>query len=577
VLIRLLRDRLGPYRRILAVMVVFQIVQTAATLALPTINARIIDNGILKHNEGYIRSAGVVMLGFSLVQVAFAIGAVYLGAKVAMSFGRDIRSAMFHKVTDFSAREVGSFGAPSLITRITNDVQQVQLFVVMACTMAVVAPITLVFGVVAALSQDVELSVILLFSVPIAGVVLGLLVANMVPAFQVMQDRIDQINRVLREQLSGIRVVRAFVREPQEKARFAEANSELTTTSLRAGRLMSAMFPTVNLIINLSSVAVLWFGAGPIQSGHLQVGSLVAYLTYLIQILMSVVMATFMISMMPRAAVSAGRIQEVIDTDSTVRSQENPEVITSSGAEIEFRSVGFRYPAADHAVLSNISFTTFPGETTAIVGSTGAGKTTLLQLIPRLFDVTEGSVLIGGVDVRRLDTAFLWSTLGLVPQRPYLFSGTVASNLAYGKPDATEAEMWEALEVAQATDFVKRMPGGLEAHVDQGGTNVSGGQRQRLAIARALVRKPAIYLFDDSFSALDLATDARLRAALKPYTAESAVLVVAQRVSTITAADRIIVLEDGEVVGMGTDDDLRVTCPTYAEIVQSQLGQRSAA
>jgi ATP-binding cassette, subfamily B, multidrug efflux pump len=577
VLIRLLRDRLGPYRRILAVMVVLQIVQTAATLALPTINARIIDNGILKHNEGYIRSAGVVMLGFSLVQVTFAIGAVYLGAKVAMSFGRDIRSVMFHKVTDFSAREVGSFGAPSLITRITNDVQQVQLFVVMACTMAVVAPITLVFGVVAALSQDVELSVILLFSVPIAAVVLGLLVANMVPAFQVMQDRIDQINRVLREQISGIRVVRAFVREKEEKARFAEANSDLTTTSLRAGRLMSAMFPTVNLIINVSSVAVIWFGAGPIQSGHLQVGSLVAYLTYLIQILMSVVMATFMISMMPRAAVSAGRIQEVIDTDSTVRSQENPEVITSSGAEIEFRSVGFRYPAADHAVLSNISFTTFPGETTAIVGSTGAGKTTLLQLIPRLFDVTEGSVLIGGVDVRRLDTAFLWSTLGLVPQRPYLFSGTVASNLAYGKPDATEAEMWEALEVAQATDFVKRMPGGLEAHVDQGGTNVSGGQRQRLAIARALVRKPAIYLFDDSFSALDLATDARLRAALKPYTAESAVLVVAQRVSTITAADRIIVLEDGEVVGMGTDDDLRVTCPTYAEIVQSQLGQRSAA
>jgi ATP-binding cassette, subfamily B, multidrug efflux pump len=576
-LIRLLRERLGPYRRIIAAMVVLQTVQTAATLTLPTINARIIDNGILKHNEGYIRSAGVVMLGFSLVQVVFGAAAVYLGAQVAMSFGRDIRGAMFHKVTDFSAREVGAFGAPSLITRITNDVQQVQLFIVMACTMAIAAPITLVIGIAAALHQDVRLSAILLFSVPIAAIVLGLLVANMVPAFQVMQGRIDQINRVLREQISGIRVVRAFVREPQEKERFDKANTELTSTSLRAGRLMSAMFPTVNVIINVSSVAVVWFGAGPIQSGHLQVGSLVAYLTYLIQILMSVVMATFMISMMPRAAVSAGRIQEVIDTDSTVRSPAAPEVVTSRGAEIEFHGVGFHYPAADHAVLNDISFATFPGETTAIVGSTGAGKTTLLQLIPRLFDVTEGSVTIGGVDVRRLDTEFLWSTIGLVPQRPYLFSGTVATNLAYGKPDATEAEMWEALDVAQATEFVSRMPGELEAHIDQGGTNVSGGQRQRLAIARALVRKPAIYLFDDSFSALDLATDARLRAALKPYTADSAVLVVAQRVSTITAADRIIVLEDGELVGMGSDEELRVTCPTYAEIVQSQLGERSAA
>jgi ATP-binding cassette subfamily B protein len=574
---RLLRERLGPYRRILAVMVVFQAVQTAATLTLPTLNARIIDNGILKHNQSYIRSTGMVMLGFSLVQVIFAAAAVYLGAKVAMSFGRDIRNTMFHKVTDFSAREVGTFGAPSLITRITNDVQQVQLLVVMGSTMALTAPITMIFGVIAALRQDVGLSVVILFSVPITAVILGLLVASMVPAFRLMQDRIDQINRVLREQITGIRVVRAFVREPLERRRFATANEELTDVSLRAGRLMSAMFPTVNLVINVSSVAVLWLGATRIQNGSMQVGSLVAYLSYLIQILMSVVMATFMISMIPRAAVSAGRIQEVIDTESTVRSPDAPKRVASNRPEVEFRGVGFHYPGADHPVLTDISFTTKAGETTAIVGSTGAGKTTMLQLIPRLFDATSGSVLIGGVDVRDLDTNFLWSSIGLVPQRPYLFTGTVASNLEYGKPGATEDEMWDALEIAQAAEFVRRMPGGLEARIDQGGTNVSGGQRQRLAIARALVRKPDIYLFDDSFSALDLATDARLRVALKPYTATSAVLIVAQRVSTITGADRIVVLEDGEVVGMGTDAELRADCPTYAEIVQSQIGEKEVA
>ena len=574
---RLLRQRLGPYRRIAAVMVVLQAVQTVATLTLPTLNADIIDNGILKHDERYILTTGAVMIGFSLVQVCFAAAAVYLGARVAMSFGRDVRGALFHRVTGFSAREVGAFGAPSLITRITNDVQQVQLLVVMAATMAIAAPITLVVGIFAALRQDVGLSAVLVINVPVAAAVLGTVVSRMVPAFRLMQVRIDQINRVLREQITGIRVVRAFVREPQEKARFANANAELTETSLRAGRLMASMFPTVNLIINLSSVAVLWLGASRIQSGHMQVGSLVAYLSYLIQILMSVVMATFMISMIPRASVSAGRIQEVIETESSVRSPERPVSVVSSGAEIEFRDVGFHYPGADHPVLAGISFTTLPGQTTAIVGSTGAGKTTLLQLVPRLFDVTEGAVLIGGVDVRELDTGYLWSSVGLVPQRPYLFSGTVASNLAYGRPDATEDEMWEALEVAQAADFVRSMPGRLEARIDQGGTNVSGGQRQRLAIARALVRRPDIYLFDDSFSALDLVTDARLRAALRPYTAEAAVLIVAQRVSTITAADRIVVLEDGAVVGMGTDAELRLACPTYAEIVQSQIGEREGS
>ena len=571
---RLLRERLGPYRRTIAVMLLLQSVQTTASLVLPTLNARIIDRGILRHNEAYIRSTGVVMLGFSLVQIVFAVAAVYLGAKVAMSFGRDIRSALFHQVTAFSAREVGSFGAPSLITRITNDVQQVQMLVVMACTMAIAAPITIVVGIIAALRQDLGLSAILGVSIPVAAAVLGTIVSRMVPAFRLMQERIDQINRVLREQITGIRVVRAFVREPLERTRFATANQELTDTSLRAGRLMASMFPTVNLVINASSVAVLWIGASRIESGQMQIGSLVAYLSYLIQILMSVVMATFVISMIPRASVSAGRIQEVIHTEPTVKSPAAPISPARGELDVEFRHTGFHYPGAEHPVLTDISFTTLPGQTTAIVGSTGAGKTTLLQLVPRLFDATEGSVRIGGVDVRDLDTSFLWSVVGLVPQRPYLFSGTVATNIAYGKPDASEEEMWEALEVAQAADFVRLMPGGLDARIDQGGTNVSGGQRQRLAIARALVRKPDIYLFDDSFSALDLTTDARLRVALKPYTQSSVVLIVAQRVSTIVSADRIVVLEDGEIVGMGTDAELRASNPTYAEIVQSQLGER---
>lgn len=573
----LLLARLGPYRRLLAAMVVLQALQTTASLVLPTLNARIIDRGILRHDQAYIRSTGAVMLGFSLAQIVFATAAVYLGAKVAMSFGRDVRSAMFHQVTGFSAREVGTFGAPSLITRITNDVQQVQLLVVMVCTMAISAPITIVVGVIAAVRQDLGLSAILAFSVPVAAVVLGLLVSRMVPAFQLMQVRIDAINRILREQITGVRVVRSFVREPEERARFAEANADLTDTSLRAGRLMASMFPTVNLVINGSSIAVLWVGASRIQAGHMQVGSLVAYLSYLIQILMSVVMATFMVSMIPRAAVSAGRIQDVIRTESTVRSPDEPVAPDRESLEVEFRRVGFHYPGAEHPVLKDVSFLTRPGETTAIVGSTGAGKTTLLQLVARLFDATDGTVLLGGVDVRDLDTELLWSVVGLVPQRPLLFSGTVASNLQYGKTDATESEMWEALEVAQAADFVRRMPGGLETRIDQGGTNVSGGQRQRLAIARALVRKPAVYLFDDSFSALDLATDARLRAALGPHTRNSAVLIVAQRVSTVVSADRIVVLEDGEVVGVGTDPELRAGCPTYAEIVQSQLGEREPA
>jgi ATP-binding cassette subfamily B protein len=572
VLLKLLRDRLGVYRRRLSLLVLLQAVQTMATLALPTLSARIIDHGILAHDNGYIRRVGGLMLGLSFVQVVFASGAVYLGAQVAMGFGRDVRGGLFHTVTGYSAREVGMFGAPSLITRITNDVQQVQILVAMTCTMAVSAPLTIVIGVILALHQDVGLSVILAVAIPAAAILLGSIVGRMVPSFRLMQVRLDGINRILREQITGIRVIRAFVREPEERTRFATANAGLTETALRASRLMAWTFPLVNLVVNVASVAVLWLGASRIDSGHLQIGSLVAYLSYLIQILMAVMLATFTISMVPRAAVSAGRIQEVIDTDSTVVAPAHPRPMTRGAVGISFRGVSFHYPGAEHSVLDDISFETAPGETTAIVGSTGAGKTTLLQLIPRLFDVTGGSVCLGGVDVRELDTKDLWSRIGLVPQRPYLFSGTVASNLRDGLPAATEEQMWEALEIAQAADFVQRMPGALEAQIEQGGTNVSGGQRQRLAIARALVRRPDIYLFDDSFSALDLSTDARLRAALRPYTVNSAVLIVAQRVSTITSADRILVLEDGQLVGNGTDPELRISCPSYAEIVASQLG-----
>ena len=576
-LMRLMRSHLAPYKRVLLLVVVLQAVQVAAALTLPTINARIIDNGVLTGDTHYIYKWGAIMLVFALVQGAFAASAVYFGSKVAMSFGRDLRNNLFHRVTDFSTREVGEFGAPSLITRITNDVQQVQLLTVMLCTMAIAAPITIVVGLFFALRQDLGLSIVLAFAIPACAIILGILVAFMVPAFRLMQDRIDQVNRVLREQITGIRVVRAFVREPQEKRRFEEANDGLTAVGLRAGRLQSSMFPTVNFLINASSVAVLWIGATLVNEHQIEVGTLVAYLSYLVQILMSVVLATFMVSMIPRASVSADRIQEVLDTETSVEPPKNPERDVVQHGALEFRDVGFHYPGAEHAVLSAISFATAPGQTTAIVGSTGAGKSTLVNLILRLFDSTEGKVLVGGVDVRDLDPAVLWSTIGYVPQRPYLFSGTVASNLEFGKPDATEAEMWTALEVAQAADFVRAMPGGLHARIEQGGTNVSGGQRQRLAIARALIRKPDIYVFDDSFSALDLATDARLRAALVPYTRDAAVVIVAQRVSTIVNADNILVLEDGEVIGSGSHEQLLETCETYAEIVQSQIGEKDAA
>ena len=547
--------------------------QTSASLALPTINANLINNGVLTGDTDYIWREGAIMLGFSLVQIVFATGAVWFGAKVAMSFGRDVRRDLFHQVTDYSAREVGHFGAPSLITRITNDVQQVQLVVVMATTMMIAAPLTLVIGTILAVRESLQLSIILLFAIPAAILVLGSIVFRMVPSFQLMQIRIDKVNGVLREQITGIRVVRAFVREPKEAERFAAANADVTETALRAGRLMSAMFPTVLLLINVSSVAVLWIGANFVNEGELQVGSLIAYLSYLIQILFAVVMATFLVSMIPRATVASERIVEVLDTPTSVVAPVDPVIEVREHGTLEFRDVSFAYPGAEYAVLSGISFRAEAGKTTAIIGSTGSGKSTLVNLVPRLVDATSGAVMVDGVDVRELDPDLLWSKVGYVPQKPFLFSGTVASNLRFGRPTATDGELWEALEIAQAADFVLAMPDGIDSEISQGGTNVSGGQRQRLSIARALVVKPEIYVFDDSFSALDLGTDARLRAALAPHTSDAAVVIVAQRVSTIAGADQILVVDDGEIIGRGTHFELIDTCPTYAEIVDSQMGR----
>jgi ATP-binding cassette subfamily B multidrug efflux pump len=576
-LIRLLRTYLHRYRRPLTAVVALQTVQTIAALYLPRLNAEIIDNGILKGDHHYIWSTGMLMLGITVVQISCAVAAVYFGSKAAMGFGRDVRAGLFHHIGDFSAREMNQFGAPSLITRITNDVTQVQMLVLMTCTLLVAAPITCIGGIIMALREDTGLSVILTVSIPVLVIAVGLVISRMIPQFRKMQERIDVVNRVLREQITGIRVVRAFVREPAERERFSEANADVTDTALRAGRLMAFMFPTVVLVLNGSSAAVLWFGAHRINEGKMQIGALIAFLSYLTQILMAVMMATFMAIMVPRAAVCADRIQEVLDAPSSVVTAPQAVTTVATRGRLEFRRVGFHYPGADQPVLTGISVIAEAGETTAVIGSTGAGKTTLISLVPRLFDATEGAVLVDGVDVRELDPDTLWNRIGLVPQKPYLFSGTIASNLRYADPNATEGELWAALDIAQARDFVTAMPGGLDAPINQGGTNVSGGQRQRLAIARALVRKPEIYLFDDSFSALDLATDARLRAALAPHTRNATVVIVAQRVSTIMNADRIIVLEDGRIVGLGTHRELLDSCPTYGEIVASQMTAQEAA
>ncbi len=576
-LIRLLRTYLRQYRKPLALVLVLQLAQTLATLYLPTLNADIIDKGVISHNTHYILTTGGLMLGITLVQILCAIGAVYFGAKVAMALGRDVRHGIFSRVLMFSDREVNHLGTASLITRSTNDVQQVQMLAIMTFTLLLSAPIMCVGGIILALNQDVPLSSLLLVAVPLLGIIVTLIISRMRPLFRQMQERLDNINRVLREQITGVRVIRAFVRDPQERQRFAAASTQLFDVSLGAGKLMALMFPSVMLVLNLSTTAVVWFGGHLIADGTMQIGSLTAFITYLAQILMSVMMATFMFMLVPRAEVSAERIMEVIDTAPGVAAPDRPRPAGSETGRLELRNVEFRYPGAEQPVLHDISLTALPGQTTAIIGGTGSGKTTLINLIPRLIDVTAGSLLVGGVDVRELDPAQLSAAVGLVPQKPYLFSGTVATNLRYGNQQATDADLWRALEIAQARDFVERMPDGLDSPIAQGGTNVSGGQRQRLAIARALVHQPEIYLFDDSFSALDYATDARLRAALAAEVTGATMIIVAQRVSTIRQADQILVLDAGRIVARGTHLELMDTSETYREIVLSQLTEQEAA
>ena len=573
---RLIFTYLKPYWRELLAILVLQVLATAMSLYLPNLNAQIIDDGVVKGDTDLIWRSGALMLLFSLVQAAGQIGATWFGALTAMSLGRDLRAAIFDRALSFSTREMRDFGASSLLTRNTNDVLQVQTIVQTTLTIIVSAPIMMVGGFVMAVREDFGLSWIIAVSVAVLGVAVSLLVIFVSPLFQRMQTNLDNLNRVLREQISGIRVIRAFIREDHESRRFEGANEDVYSVTLRASRWMVLLFPIAMFMVNISSVAVIWFGAFRIDSGNIQIGQMTAFLNYLIQILISVMMSTMLLFLAPRSAVSADRILEVLDTEPTVAPPADPVAPQELTGVVEFRDVTFTYPGAEDPVLANLSFTLTPGRTTAIIGSTGSGKSTLVNLIPRLYDVSSGEVLVDGVDVRRLDPDALWSRIGLVPQKPYLFSGTVASNLLYGRPDATPEQMWEALRIAQAADFVEKLDGGLAAHIAQGGTNVSGGQRQRLSIARALVKEPAVYVFDDSFSALDVATDARLRAALAPATADRATLIVAQRVATIRGADEILVLEHGRIVGRGTHEELLAGNATYQEIVDSQLSAEEA-
>ncbi|WP_026918153.1 ABC transporter ATP-binding protein [Gordonia shandongensis] len=570
-LIRLLRTYVLRYRAAIGAVIALQLVSTVAMLYLPTLNADIIDRGVAVGDTGYILSTGAWMLAVSFAQILCSIGATYFGARASLGGGRDIRHDLVDRVSGFSTREVGQFGAPSLITRTTNDVQQVQLLAVMAMAILVTAPIMGIGGIVMGVRIASAISWILVVAVPVLGIVMGLIIARMIPSFRAMQTRIDDVNRVMREQITGIRVVRAFVRERHEVTRFGVANDRLADASLRVGRMMALMFPLVMLITNLTLVAVLWFGGHAVDDGTVEIGALTAMITYVMQIMMSVMMASFLTMMAPRATVCAERICEVLDTEASVTAPTHPVAVTGDPAVVELTDVEFRYPGAAEPVLHDISFRTAPGTTTAIVGSTGSGKSTLINLLPRMLDVTGGAVTVGGTDLRDADPDVLRRHFGLVPQRPYLFSGTIASNLRTGRPDATDDEMWEALTIAQAADFVRAMPDGLDTAVSQGGTTVSGGQRQRLAIARALIRRPSVYLFDDSFSALDLTTDRRLREALIPATRDAATVIVAQRISTITGADQIIVLDRGTVVGLGTHAELLESCPTYAEIAESQM------
>ena len=573
---RLIFTHLKPYWRELLAVLVLQVLATAMSLYLPNLNAQIIDDGVVKGDTDLIWRSGALMLLFSLVQAAGQIGATWFGALTAMSLGRDLRAAIFDRALSFSTREMRDFGASSLLTRNTNDVLQVQTIVQTTLTIIVGAPIMMVGGFVMAVREDFGLSWIIAVSVAVLGVAVSLLVIFVSPLFQRMQTNLDNLNRVLREQITGIRVIRAFIREDHESKRFEGANEDVYSVTLRASRWMVLLFPIAMFMVNVSSVAVIWFGAFRIDSGDIQIGQMTAFLNYLIQILISVMMSTMLLFLAPRSAVSADRILEVLDTEPTVAPPTDPVTPQELTGVVEFRDVTFTYPGAADPVLANVSFTLTPGRTTAIIGSTGSGKSTLVNLIPRLYDVSSGEVLVDGVDVRHLDPDALWSRIGLVPQKPYLFSGTVASNLLYGRPDAAQEQMWEALRIAQATDFVEKLDGGLTAHIAQGGTNLSGGQRQRLSIARALVKEPAVYVFDDSFSALDVATDVRLRAALTPATAERATLIVAQRVATIRGADEILVLEHGRIVGRGTHDELLASNATYQEIVDSQLSAEEA-
>jgi ATP-binding cassette subfamily B protein len=569
-LLRLMREHLRPYQGWLAAIVLLQLVATGAMLYLPSLNADIIDKGVVTGDTAYVLKAGGIMLAVSLAQALCSITAAWYGARTSMAFGRDLRAAVFHRVGGFSSREVTTFGAPSLITRATNDVQQVQMLTMMTCTMAVTIPIMMIGAIVMAMRVDLGMSWLVAAVVPTLAVLVGIVVSRLVPYVRRVQERLDGVNKVLREQITGIRVVRAFVREPLETRRFAEANDALTDVSLKAGSWMATMFPIVMLVANGASIALIWFGGHRVADGSMQPGALTAYLSYLMQIVMSVMMSTFMLMMVPRSAVCADRIGAVLDTDSSVVPASAPVTSVDVAGHLDLDSVSLTYPGAEQPVLRDVSFSARPGQTVAVVGSTGAGKTTLVNLVPRLLDATGGSVRVDGVDVRDLDAELLWSKLGLIPQKAFLFSGTIASNLRQGRPEATDEELWETLEIAQGADFVRAMPDQLEAPISQGGTNVSGGQRQRLAIARALVRRPEIYLFDDAFSALDLATDARLRAALRPVTQDATVVIVAQRIATIRDADLILVLDDGVVVGRGTHDELMASNETYQEIAASQ-------
>jgi ATP-binding cassette subfamily B protein len=576
VLVQLLRRTLRPYARQIAVVVALLVTQTIGNLYLPNLNADIINNGVVAGHLGYILSTGGVMLGITLAIGIVALIAVYWGSRIAMGAGADIRGLVFTKVQAFSARDMDHFGTPSLITRNTNDVQQIQLFLQMALTIMVIAPIMSVGGVILAIKEGASLSLLLVVVVPLMGIFIGAVLVLVVPQFRTMQVKIDRINQVLREQITGVRVIRAFVRTRSEADRFAVANGDLTATALRVNRIFAVTMPVLMAILNLSSVAVIFFGGRLVSHGAMPIGNLTAFLTYILQILMAVMMAVMMAILLPRAVASAERVSEVLSTEPQVGDPATATRPTTMSGLVQFDHVSYGYPGSERPVLQDISFALRPGQTSAIVGGTGSGKTTLLNLIPRFFDVSAGSVSVNGIDVRNQLQEDLWSSLGLVPQAAFLFGGTVASNLRFARPDASDAELWRALEIAQAHDFVAAMPGALEATIDQGGTNVSGGQRQRLSIARAIVKQPSVYLFDDCFSALDATTDASLQTALKEATKDAAQLIVAQRVSTILHADQIIVLADGNVAGVGTHRELVRTCVPYREIVISQLGIEAA-